>query len=513
MRLRTLLQGLDQAQQSGAPDREISLLTHDSRLVEPGALFVAVRGGSVDGHRYLQAAVRKGAVVLVGEEPDPGLGVPYLRVGDSRLALAELAAAWHGYPAHEMVMVGVTGTDGKTTTANLLHAMLRAANHPVGMITTVNAVIGDRTLDTGCHVTTPGALEVQAYLADMLRSGMSHCILEATSHGLAQHRVAACAFDVALLTNITHEHLDFHGSYDAYRKAKASLFQGLAGTPEKKHGLKRAAILNRDDSSYDFMKQQTSVRQISYGWSERADVCAYEVRTDRAGTWFTIAGPGYREQVYTPLLGEYNVGNCLAAFTAAVEALGLPPEAAAQGMAQLKAIPGRMEPIEAGQPFAVLIDFAHTPNALQRALTAARSLTRGRVIVVFGSAGLRDREKRRIMAEVAIDLADLAVLTAEDPRTESLEAILEEMAAGARKRGGREGDNFVRIPDRREALRFALQQARPDDLVLACGKGHEQSMCFGETEYPWDERQAVQAALAEILGIDGPPMPFLPDVE
>lgn len=510
MRLYQLLEDQPELIFSDLPDLKIMTLTADSLQVVPGSLFVAVRGSVSDGHNYILDAVTHGAIVVVGEEPDPGLGVPYLRVSDSRMALAHLAAAWHGNPAQKLVMTGVTGTDGKTTTVNLIFNILQAAGLPAGMITTVNAVIGDRTLDTGLHVTTPDSLEVQGYLAQMVDEGMTHCVLEATSHGLAQSRVAACDFDLAVVTNITHEHLDYHGTFEAYRQAKSHLFTWLGEGATKVGGPIKTAILNRDDSSYEYLQQITPVRQVTYGLGQGADVTADEVVSSADGLRFTVRGQGYSLPVHSGLIGNYNLGNCLAAFSTAVLGLGLPPETAVRGIARLKQVPGRMEVIDLGQPFTAMVDFAHTPNSLRQALETARGLVEGRVIAVTGSAGLRDHEKRRMMAEISAELADLTVLTAEDPRTESLEAILDEMAAGARARGGVEGTTFVRIPDRGQALRFAVRQAGPGDLVISFGKGHEQSMCFGEVEYPWDDRVALRSALAERLGVEGPSMPRLP---
>ncbi len=510
MQLYQLIQAFPDFTDGGLPNLEITKVTADSRQVVPGALFVAIRGTQTDGHRFLPDAVRRGAKVLVGETPDADYGVPYLQVPDSRYALAQAAAAWHDYPARKLVMIGVTGTDGKTTTSNLIYQILLCGGVQVGLITSVNAVIGDRTLDTGLHVTTPDPLEVQAYLAEMVQAGLTHCVLETTSHGLAQQRVAACEFDLGVVTNITHEHLDYHGSFEAYRAAKAELLIGLAQSVPKAAAPPRIAIINRDDASYDYLHQVTQVRQVSYGRREDADILAREVNISPGGMRFRVDGRHYSQAVECSLLGIYNLSNCLAAFAATVEGLGIDPKIAAKGISSLKGVPGRMERIEMGQSFITIVDFAHTPNALANALETARQLTKGRVIAVFGSAGLRDREKRRLMAEVSIHCADRTILTAEDPRTESLVDILEEMAAGARAEGGQEGVDFWRIEDRGEALRFALKMAEMGDLVIACGKGHEQSMCFGEREYPWDDRVALRAALAEMLGVEGPQMPWLP---
>ena len=510
MRLHELLAEIPELKSGGLPDREVAGVTADSRQVLPGAVFVAVPGLTVDGSLYLPQAAQRGAILLVGEGPDPAAGVPFCRVSDARWTLAHLAAAWHGYPARRLVMIGVTGTDGKTTTSNLIHRILQSAGLRAGLISTVNAVIGDQVLDTGFHVTTPEALDVQSYLARMVRAGLTHCVLEATSHGLAQHRVAACEFDLGVVTNITHEHLDYHGTFGAYREAKGRLFSGLSRRSSKPMGVERAAILNRDDDSHAYLAALALVRQVSYSIAGQADVRAQSITEGPRGLEFEIVGPGYRRPVRSVLRGGFNVANILAAFAATVEGLGIAPEKAVEGIAALRAIPGRMEPIDVGQPFSALVDFAHTPNALQRALDAARGMTAGRVIAVVGSAGLRDRAKRRLMAGIAARSADLTILTAEDPRTESLDAILAEMGAGAAAAGGEEGSTFWRIPDRGEAIVYAVSQARPGDLVISCGKGHELSMCFGEIEHAWDDRVAMRAALSEVLGVPGPAMPRLP---
>jgi len=500
----------DAAYPGELPDVLVTGVTYDSRQLQSGFIFVAYQGYSVDGHRYIPQAIERGAIAVVGTEDLHDVAVPYIRVQDSRAALAALAAAFYDYPAHQMTVIGITGTDGKTTTANLIYHILLAAGLPAGMISTVNAVIGKEVLDTGFHVTTPEAPEVQRYLSRMRAAGLTHVVLESTSHGLEQHRVSGCGFDIGVLTNITDEHVDFHGSYEAYRSAKARLFTMLAQTPEKVCGNPRLAVLNRDDSSYAYLSQVAAVRQLSYGFDEQADLRAVDVRYESDGLHFTAQGLGFAQEVRTCLLGAYNVSNCLAAIVATVAGLGLDPATAARGIAGLPGVPGRMERMAMGQDFLAVVDFAHTPNALRAALTAARQMVSGRVIAVFGSAGLRDREKRFLMAETAAGLADMSILTAEDPRSESLDEILAAMAKGAEKGGGVEGETFLRVPDRGEALRKAVEMAQPGDMVIACGKGHEQSMCFGEIEYAWDDRTALRAALAERLGVAGPEMPYLP---
>ena len=494
----------------GLPDVEVLGVAADSRRVKPGDLFVAARGGSTDGHQFLPEAAARGALVLAGENPDPGLGLPYLRIPDSRHFLAQAAAAWNGYPSRRLTMIGVTGTDGKTTTSSLIHHLLESAGVLTGLVTSVSARIGKREVDTGFHVTTPDPIDLQALLAEMASAGMTHAVVEVTSHGLAQHRVAACDFDLGVLTNITHEHLDYHGSYRDYLEAKAKLFEGLAHSASKPSGIEQLAVLNRDDESFPVVRGKVAVRMVSYGESPQADVRATQVSAGIEGLSFQLHGPAYQLAVRTPLVGVFNLSNCLAAAAAAIEGLGLPPDRVAAAMDRFPGVPGRMERVEMGQDFLAIVDFAHTPNALQRALETARGLTAGRVIAVFGAAGLRDRAKRRMMPEVSVRLADNTILTAEDPRTESLDEILVEMAAGAEAGGGREGSTFWRVPDRGEAIRQAVRLATPGDIVLVCGKGHEQSMAFGAAEHPWDDRIAMRAALAERLGVEGPPMPPLP---
>ena len=489
---------------------DIIKIAFDSRQVEPGTLFVAYRGVALDAHHFIPEAIVRGAaaivcedekLLLMGQEAASLTNLPVVIVPNGREALAYLAAAFHNFPARQIITVGITGTDGKTTTTNFLHHILRAGNKSAGMINTVNAVIGDRILETGLHTTTPDAPDVQRYLAEMVEANVDIALLETTSHGLAQHRATACDFDIGIVTNITHEHLDIHGgSLDAYRAAKASLFESLATAADK--GISKTAILNCDDWSFEYLKEKLATTTTTWlGYSlfdhPEASLTAQNISCQPDKTSFTICGPNYAFEAVTTLLGDYNISNCLAATTAALEVLGLSPEAAQRGIANLPGIPGRMERIDAGQSFMAIVDFAHTPNSLRRSLTAARNLTSGRVIAVFGCAGRRDVEKRVMMGQIAAELADLTIITAEDPRTENLQAIMAETAKAMLAKGAIEGRTFERISDRGRAIYRAIQLAEPGDLVIALGKGHEQSMCFGDVEYPWDDRQAMHTALQD----------------
>lgn len=491
------------------PDVEINGIQFDSRKVIDGNLFVAMSGGSADGHDFIPAAIAKGAAAVVGTK-DLKLSVPYLKVEDAREALAHLAASFYDHPGRKLTVIGVTGTDGKTTTSNLIFSILKTAGIMAGLVSTVNAVIGDEVIDTGFHVTTPESTEVQQLLAKMVEAGLTHVVLETTSHGLAQHRVTGCEYDIAVVTNITHEHLDYHGSYEGYREAKARLFRMLDDTVTKTKGNPHLAVLNADDGAFDYLNDLVKGNKCSYSAKGIGNINASSIRYSPSGTDFVVEVNKSIISIHCNLPGDFNVSNCLAAFAATVEGLGIDAEVAAKGIADLPGVSGRMEFIDLGQPFSAIVDFAHTPNALLRAIETARQMTHGRVITVFGSAGLRDRQKRRMMAETSIKNADLTILTAEDPRTESLDDILTEMADEAVKAGGVEGETFFRVHDRGDAIRLGVKLALPGDLVMPCGKGHEQSMCFGTVEYPWDDRTALRAALAEYMQVRGPLMPELP---
>ena len=518
MNLSNILSTLRLDQLPSIPDHQnadVKGISHDSRTIQAGEVFVALSGGSFDGHTHIENAISKGAVAVVGEKERSGDMVPYIKVANSRFALAELAAAFYGFPARKMYVIGVTGTDGKTTTVSLIHHILTICGIDTGMVSTVNARIGSEVVDTGFHVTTPEAPMIQHILQKMVDAGMTHVVIEATSHGLEQSRVAACYFDLGVVTNITHEHLDYHGDYDNYLRSKAKLLKGLLHGAAKKVVHTPTAILNHDDISYQPLQDIIStfsqpIQTKIYGTNEEDHLSATNIQNLPDGLAFNLVMEGKQYPVISKLIGEYNVYNILAAISAAYFGCGIDLGTAIRAINSFSGVPGRMEQIDLGQDFQAIVDFAHTPNALKVALETSRNRTKKRVIAVFGSAGLRDREKRRMMAATSIKNADITVITAEDPRTENLDLILSEMKEEAIIHGGIEGKNLFIIPDRGEAIKSAVFLASVGDLVIACGKGHEQSMCFGETEYPWDDRIALRSALASLMDVEGPRMPYLP---
>lgn len=495
------------------PDVAIPMFTEKTSQVVDGSSFVArVRTGS-DGHLYIGKAIALGATFILAQRSpaEIGLTVPqnviYWQVADTAETVAWLSAAWYGFPSRSLIMVGVTGTNGKTSTVELIHAILTAAGCQTGMLSTLKARIGQVEEPLELHVSTPEAPVVQRFLRQMVDAGLTHCVLETTSHGLAQHRVTAVSFDIAVISNITHEHLDYHQSFTAYVQAKERLFQMVAAyepASNKPESVLKTAVLNLDDSSYQRLSAISTPRQISYSLDNiAANLFVTDLVTDPAGSSFVLHVSEQQLPIRSPLLGIFNVANMLAAAGAAY-ALNISAEAIQAGLESVGQIHGRMQQIQRGQEFIVHVDFAHTPDGLQKAIEAARGILQqmrrnGRLITVFGSAGKRDPAKRRMMAEISSQLADYTILTAEDPRTESLDNILAAMAQGCIARGGIEKQTFWRVPDRGQAIYFALSLARPQDFVLVCGKGHEQSMCFITTEYPWDDIQATETALDAFL--------------
>jgi len=484
---------------------DVTGVTHDSRVVRPGMLFVAVSGLRVDGHDYVPAAIDAGAAGVIVEQPVVGVAAPQIVVEASRPALGTAASWWFGDPSRELTVIGITGTDGKTTTSYLAVAALEAAGVRTGMIGTIATRIGGRTDDHAEHATTPEAPELQAALRAMVDAGDQAAVIETTSHALALDRVVGVVYDVAMLTNITHEHLELHGSWEAYREAKLSLFDRLRNGRgvQKPRPVAATAIVNLDDPSAGLFvgtARGAGARVITYGTEPAADIRATRVSEDREGVHADIVTPAGEATIDLRLAGRFNVHNALAV-VALGDALGLDAARVRDGLAGLDVVPGRMERIDLGQPFGVVVDFAHTPASLTTVLdllaptAAARG---GGLITVFGSAGERDTAKRPQMGKIAGERARLVVVTDEDPRGEDSEAILDEIARGAEAAGRRRGNDLLLIADRRDAIAAAFDAARPGDIVLLAGKGHERSIAGPGGDRPWHERTVAEELLVEL---------------
>jgi UDP-N-acetylmuramoyl-L-alanyl-D-glutamate--2,6-diaminopimelate ligase len=482
----------------------ITSVVLDSRAVRHGSLFAALPGQRTDGADYAADAVAAGAAAVLTERALAGISVPQVLVRGARPALA-LAAAWfNGFPSERLGVVGITGTDGKTTTGYLVRSMLQACGFPTGLVGTVDVVAGGESLGNPARATTPEAPDLQAHLARMVTTGDRFAVVESTSHGLAQDRCAAVAYDVGVLTNLTQEHLEFHGTHEAYRAAKRRLFEWLAtGERNPEKGWGKHAVLNADDpvwADFGAAARGAGAEVISYGAAEAAQVRPLAVHQDASGLRITVVTPRWTDEVRLGLAGRFNVHNALAAICVG-EVLGLDPAAMREGLSAVRRVPGRMEPVTAGQPFQVIVDYAHTAESLRTVLDGLAPLAAaggGGLIVVFGSAGDRDRMKRPMMGRVAGERARLVVVTDEDPRTEDREAILEEIAAGAEAAGRRRGHDLLLVPDRRAAIAQAIGMARPGDVVLLAGKGHEKTIEMADGDLPWDEAAVARAALAEL---------------
>jgi UDP-N-acetylmuramoyl-L-alanyl-D-glutamate--2,6-diaminopimelate ligase len=490
IKLSRLLEGVE-VLEAPPTDPEVTGLCYDSRRLQPGDCFVAIPGTHTDGHRYVETALRDGAVAAVVQRR-AGTAWPQVVVPDTRRALALMSSTLYARPSRDMMVIGVTGTDGKTTTTTMIHQMLLEAGRRVGSMSTVDIRFGDTVDPNDSRQTTLEALEVQEQLARMRDAGLTYAVIETSSHGLALQRVVGVEYDVAVFTNIAHEHLDFHKTIEAYREAKAQLIDLTAGSAPK--GIDKTAVLNRDDPSYAYLVNRPIARRITYGLQLDADLKAHRVDATPEGLQVEASTPLGNLALRLKLSGRWNAANALAAAAAGV-AVGLSLDEIRQGLESYSGVSGRMERVDLGQPFSVIIDYAHTPQSLEKVLRELRPITRGKLIAVFGSAGDRDREKRPWMGEIAARLSDYAVFTNEDPREEDAMTILSEIAAGAEEVGWTEGDQYARIEDRRQGIAHAVRRAGPGDTVLLAGKGHERSILIGRGKEPWDERAAAEAAI------------------
>ena len=485
-----LLDALPTKTVTGSLPEFVAGVADDSRRVAPGECFVAVPGLRQDARRFIPDAIRRGAALIVTEGAAmPDVAVTQVVVPSARAAVALLGDAWYGHPSRSMTLVGITGTNGKTTTSYLAEALLRARGVPTGVLGTIRYVGG--TTEVEASQTTPDALQLTALLARMRADGVRGVTMEVSSHALAQARADALAFDVALFTNLTQDHLDFHGTFDEYRQAKRRLFELLARSPKPR----RTAVINADDAAGESMVTGLPLDVIRFGLGANADVRALEHTSTLDGIHMTVATPTRRFELASPLIGEHNVLNVLGAVGIGL-ALGLAPDVVAATLAGVGAVPGRFEQVKAGQPFLVVVDYAHTPDALERVLTTARKLTQGRLGVVFGCGGDRDRGKRPIMGGIAARLCDQIWVTSDNPRSERPDSIIAEILVGVRETGT-PAERFVAEPDRAAAICGAVRWAGQGDTVVIAGKGHETYQIVGSTILPFDDRAVTRHILQE----------------
>ncbi len=463
-------------------------IQYDSRKIEPGDLFVCIQGEKTDGHMYIDQAVEKGAAALITQH-EVETGIPFAIVDDSREAAGLLADVFYDHPTQKLRAIGVTGTNGKTTTTYLLESILNSAGRPVGLTGTNRTRIGG--MDYPVERTTPEGIDLQKMAYQMVQAHDQYLVMEVSSHALALHRVAGCEFDIGVFTNLTRDHLDFHKTEEEYLNAKIKLFTGL-GMYEKKNSLKanKYAIINVDDPAASRIIEKTEVPVITYGCSEKADVRAVNIRIHSKGTAYDLLLEGQRHEMDMRITGLFNVYNSLAAI-AASRAEGLSIEAIGKALSVFPGVPGRFQLVEAGQPFAVIVDYAHTPDGLENILKAARAITKGRVITVFGCGGDRDRTKRPIMGEIAGRLSDLAVITSDNPRSEDPEEIITAVEAGVRSATSL----YKKFTDRREAIRYAISQAQPEDAVIIAGKGHETYQILKDKTIHFDDTEEAMKAI------------------
>ena len=470
----------------GTLDRPISGLVMDSRRVVPGNLFFALPGYRADGASFIDEAIGRGAVAVVTEKPPvhPHAKVVFLQVADARATLARVAQRYYKFPDRELGVVGVTGTNGKTTVAHLIKHFLENGER-VGLIGTINYDLGVRTVPS--FKTTPEAPDIYGMFAQMRDAGCHHAVMEVSSHGIDQKRILGLQFAAAIFTNLTRDHLDYHKTLDAYFAVKTRLFTGDTGP------VPRLAIVNLDDphGSNLVEKIPATARTVTYGENPGAEIRAENISLNFKNTTFRLVWPGGTHEVDSPLIGRYNVSNVLAA-AAAGWALGRDPKVFLARLANFRGVPGRMERIEEGQGFNVLVDYAHTDDALRNALGMLRAITPGRLLVVFGCGGNRDRTKRPLMTRAVQETADFSWATADNPRSEPLAQIFTDMKAGVIS-----PEKIIWTEDRRRALSLALDAAKPGDCILIAGKGHESYQEFADTVIPFDDRQVVR----ELIGI------------
>jgi UDP-N-acetylmuramoyl-L-alanyl-D-glutamate--2,6-diaminopimelate ligase len=485
MKLQTLLSYLHDFTTYVGENPTITSIEMDSRQVKKGALFICIKGFTVDGHDFAKQAVENGAVAIIAERP-LDVDAPVIVVRDSRRAMAVLADAFYGQPTHQLHLIGVTGTNGKTTTTHIIERIARKANKKTGLIGTVHIKIGDDTYPT--KNTTPESLLLQRTFKQMVDEGVDVAVMEVSSHALHMGRVHGCDYDVAVFTNLTQDHLDYHGTMEEYRNAKGLLFSQLGNRYD--HKRPKFAVLNNDDPASQYYKHMTAATVITYGIEADSDIMAKRIDIVPSGMSFDLITPHGTVRVKTRLIGLFNVYNLLAAVSACLVS-GIPFSVIVEAIEEISGVAGRFETVDEGQNFTVIVDYAHTPDSLENVLKTIRQFAQKKVYVVVGCGGDRDRTKRPLMAKTAVKYADVAIFTSDNPRSEEPEQILRDMEAGV------SSERYVTIVDRKEAIYYAVEQAQEGDIILIAGKGHETYQIIGDRVIDFDDRLVAREAIKE----------------
>ncbi|MBI3354774.1 MAG: UDP-N-acetylmuramoyl-L-alanyl-D-glutamate--2,6-diaminopimelate ligase [Nitrospirae bacterium] len=495
MILKELLDVLNKPEVNGGIDVQIGDITYDSREVKRGSLFVAVKGFKTDGHRYIADAVKRGASAVVAEDAvNISKGdATIIIVPDTRNALALLSARFYGDPSRRLRMIGITGTNGKTTTSYLIKSIIEKAGKKAGLLGTISYIIGDEVMPAP-H-TTPESSDLQKYLSQILDAGAEYAVMEVSSHALELNRTANCEFDIGVFTNLTQDHLDFHKTMEDYFNAKLKLFTSLNN--ERGKMAKKVGIINIDDPYSNRILSAMTVKAVTYGFSENADIRPAEINIDIGGIRFAAVTPKGNFSVESRLTGKYNILNMLASI-AVGQSLGFDNSAIQEGISSLISVSGRFEKINEGQDFSVVVDYAHTEDALKRILEAIRVFAKGRVITVFGCGGDRDRGKRPKMGEAAAKLSEIVIITSDNPRSEDPHEIIKEIEEGIKRRRNGRLQEYLIIPDRKEAIYRAIGMAEKDDIILLAGKGHEDYQIIGDKKLHFDDREIAREAIKKI---------------
>jgi len=472
---------------TGTCETPLTDIVFDSRQVTAGAVFVAIRGTKTDGHAHIPSALQAGAVAIVAEMPPSSPEVPWFQVQDSLATLSEIAPRFWNYPSQKLLTIGITGTNGKTTSSYMMESILTAAGLPCGLLGTIEYRFESQSRPA--PNTTPYASDLQRFMSHVLKQKGKACVMEVSSHALALNRVNGVDFDAALFTNLTQDHLDFHKTMHAYAQAKALLFEKL--DPHTSKPWPRIAVVNADDPWCDVMVKNVRVKVVRYGLSSKADIRAIDIQSDANGSRFVMKGPEGKISLSLPLVGDYNVSNALGV-AALAGSLGFSPDVIQKGLEGLKGVPGRMEKVSGAQSFTVIVDYAHTEDALRKIMGSLRKLAPKRLITVFGCGGDRDRSKRPLMGQAAAEMSDWVYVTSDNPRSEDPSKIILDIEVGIRRV---RSEGYSIILDRAEAIHAAIDFAQPGDIVLLAGKGHETYQIIGSQTLPFDDRNLARQAL------------------